>query len=49
MKRLIYFLRTGHWPKRFRYPHGVPRVSVWDIPPFNYGWDLESHIIRSEN
>jgi hypothetical protein len=29
MKRLAYFLRWGHWPKRFRYPHGIPRVAVW--------------------
>lgn len=37
MKRLVHFLRTGHWPKKFRYPHGIPRarVSIYDIEPFN--------------
>lgn len=26
LKRLAYFIRWGHWPKRMRYPNGIPRV-----------------------
>lgn len=26
VKKLAYLLRTGHWPRSFRYPNGIPRV-----------------------
>ena len=26
IKKVVYFLRWGHWPKKFRYPNGIPRV-----------------------
>jgi hypothetical protein len=25
MKKLLYFLRWGHWPKKMRYQYGIPR------------------------
>lgn len=28
IRRLVYFLRWGHWPKKFRFPYGIPRVPT---------------------
>lgn len=29
MWKLLYFLRWGHWPKKMRYPNGIPRVETY--------------------
>ena len=28
VKRILYFIRWGHWPKKLRYPNGIPRVPT---------------------
>lgn len=27
LNKIWHWLYTGHWPKKMRFPHGIPRVD----------------------
>lgn len=44
VKKLLHWVRTGHWPKKMRFPSGVPRVSS---EPVIRLWDKDWNLIST--